>query len=613
MAVKPSGIKTSKHDDASYLCLCSDGKNISVNPSQLSRFSGYFSSLLHSEMKETKTKTVRLKLISSDILQLIINQLARCQKRREEGIEFLEKNQPSMRTLTEILDAADYLDIPILREVCDEFICRTTPVSKLTFEDLLVLNHKYSLTRLGQALVNYMSSHVREICSMEGWLAQLPSALLEDLLASNDTKVMSEWELVVLVEQWLRCGTAARSSDRDKHLEPILRHIRVPEIVRDHEESTVPEGLRPGILTYIMNEIKVYKADPKSYRALHPEQSNIRRPLDVVVSLGTHDSIPSMFFCLPVSYASLTDKDSASVETFRHKLQFSELRHSSFQLPVLCLREFSACSLNNILYIAGGQNSFSDSGQDALTYVFELDLADLRWTEVCQMKDPRCLFYLGALNGHLYAVGGINSTGELSTVERYEPFQDEWVYQAPLPYHIHEHAGCVREGCLYISGGHTGMGHTNAVSCLNPTLGEWVECAPLQCARSYHTMTAFKDQLFVIGGCSISSGEIINVQTCESYSITQNQWTTLETKFPSIYSAALTSFSSDDETVLCFGGYSFLKRHFDTFACIFYVEKGEWQVVPIRFADARMKEVVMTQVKIREKTCMQYFMSTATV
>ena len=40
------------------------------------------------------------------------------------------------------------------------------------------------------------------------------------------------------------------------------------------------------------------------------------------------------------------------------------------------------------------------------------------------------------------------------------------------------------------------------------------------------------------------------------------------------------------------------------------MDKGEWQVVPIHFADARMKEVVMTQVKIREKTFMQYFNST---
>lgn len=98
------------------------------------------------------------------------------------------------------------------------------------------------------------------------------------------------------------------------------------------------------------------------------------------------------------------------------------------------------------------------------------------------------------------------------------------------------------------------------------------------------------------------------MQSCENYSITTDQWTTLETRFPSGFSAALTSFPSTD-TILCFGGYSFLKRHFDTFACIFNVDKGEWQVVPIHFADARMKEVVMTQVKIREKTFMQYFNS----
>lgn len=100
---------------------------------------------------------------------------------------------------------------------------------------------------------------------------------------------------------------------------------------------------------------------------------------------------------------------------------------------------------------------------------------------------------------------------------------------------------------------------------------------------------------------------IILFQSCECYNIAADQWTVLNTEFPSGFSAFLTSFASDD-TILCFGGYSFLKRHFDTFACMYYVEKGEWQVVPIHFADARMKEVVMTQVKIREKTFMRYFM-----
>nr|KAG5685449.1 hypothetical protein BaRGS_032916 [Batillaria attramentaria] len=498
MAVKFPGVAATKSSEATYVCLC------------------------------------------SDVLQLILNLLPKCQKHREEGIEYLEKSKIGTSTLTQLLDAADYLDIPTLREV------------------------------------------------------------------------QSEWELVRLVEKWVQCQAKRNTSDLDKQLKAVLRHIRVTEIVRDNEEDNIPEGLRADIMSYISEEIGVYKLDPKSYRMTHPEQNNIRRPVDVIVSLGTHDSIPSMFFCLPVSYASLTDDESGGVSTLRHKMQFSELRHSSFQLPVLCLREFSACSLNNVLYIAGGQNSFSDSGQDALAYVFELDLADLRWTEVCLMQEARCLFYLGALNGSLYAVGGANNTGELSSVERYDPYQDKWTYQAHLPYTIHEHAGCVHGGSLYISGGHTGVAHTNAVSCFRPKYGEWVECAPLHTARSYHTMTAFKDRLYVIGGCAISSGHVMSLQSCECYNIAQDQWTTLETKFPSQFSGSLTSFSSRD-TILCFGGYNFLKRHFDTFACIFYVEKGEWQVVPIQFADRRMREVVMTQVKIREKTVMQYFLSSTTM
>ena len=191
MAVKFSGVTTPKSQahDASYSCMCSDGKSISVNPSHLSRFSGYFASLLHSEMKETRTKSISLKLIHSDILQLVVNLLAKCQKHQEDGIEHLEKSETSMPTTTQILDAADYLDIPVLKEVCDEHLCRTKPISAANFEELLALNHKYSLTRLGQAIVNFMSGRVTDVCASDRWLVHLSSTLLEDLLASDNTKV----------------------------------------------------------------------------------------------------------------------------------------------------------------------------------------------------------------------------------------------------------------------------------------------------------------------------------------------------------------------------------------------------------------------------------------
>jgi hypothetical protein len=72
--------------------------------------------------------------------------------------------------------------------------------------------------------------------------------------------------------------------------------------------------------------------------------------------------------------------------------------------------------------------------------------------------------------------------------------------------------GCVHNGSLYISGGHNGVTHVNTMYCFRPKVGEWKVCAPLHSARSYHTMTAFRDQLYVIGGCCVRAGTVINLQ-----------------------------------------------------------------------------------------------------
>lgn len=57
------------------------------------------------------------------------------------------------------------------------------------------------------------------------------------------------------------------------------------------------------------------------------------------------------------------------------------------------------------------------------------------------MNEYRCLFYLGVLNNQLYAVGGINWTGVLPSVEVYNCDQDVWEKDKDLPYLVHEHAG----------------------------------------------------------------------------------------------------------------------------------------------------------------------------
>ena len=46
-----------------------------------------------------------------------------------------------------------------------------------------------------------------------------------------------------------------------------------------------------------------------------------------------------------------------------------------------------------------------------------------------------------ALNGKLYAVGGRNAAGEMSSVECYSPKTDEWCFVEKMPEPHYGHAG----------------------------------------------------------------------------------------------------------------------------------------------------------------------------
>jgi len=58
------------------------------------------------------------------------------------------------------------------------------------------------------------------------------------------------------------------------------------------------------------------------------------------------------------------------------------------------------------------------------------------------MNVPRSLFYLGELNGQLYAIAGWTAVNEdTPTVERYTPSLDSWQRLTNFPLDVHEHAG----------------------------------------------------------------------------------------------------------------------------------------------------------------------------
>src|SRR6266851_1474606 len=55
-----------------------------------------------------------------------------------------------------------------------------------------------------------------------------------------------------------------------------------------------------------------------------------------------------------------------------------------------------------------------------------------RWTTKASMPTERGLLGVAAINGILYAVGGLNRNGILATVEAYDPVTNTWTAKASM-------------------------------------------------------------------------------------------------------------------------------------------------------------------------------------
>ncbi|XP_017571029.1 kelch-like protein 23 isoform X1 [Pygocentrus nattereri] len=97
----------------------------------------------------------------------------------------------------------------------------------------------------------------------------------------------------------------------------------------------------------------------------------------------------------------------------------------------------SSVTLNNCLYLFGGQNATVDC----------YDPGKNEWRELSEMKERRMECSAVVINGCVYVTGGysLSKGAYLDTIERYDPDTDTWEIIGNLPIPTRSH-GCV---CLY--------------------------------------------------------------------------------------------------------------------------------------------------------------------
>jgi energy-converting hydrogenase Eha subunit A len=174
--------------------------------------------------------------------------------------------------------------------------------------------------------------------------------------------------------------------------------------------------------------------------------------------------------------------------------------------------------VNGILYAVGGYNSAVpvDVG---LGTVEAYDPIANSWTTKAPMPTPRSRFSVGVVNGVLYAVGGVNGTGNLGTVEAYDPVANSWTTMAPMPTPREELAVGVVNGLLYAIGGAGNNGPLATVEAYDPSTNSWTTKAPIPTPLGMLSTGVVNNLIY-----AVSSNETTGV--VEVYDPASNSWST---------------------------------------------------------------------------------------
>jgi len=147
-------------------------------------------------------------------------------------------------------------------------------------------------------------------------------------------------------------------------------------------------------------------------------------------------------------------------------------------------------SCGRYLYALGGRD-----GKTVLSSIERLDHLNKNWINFEPMQTPRIWFSAVNCDGVVYAIGGrsvyydISTT--LKTVESYDLPTNKWKYVSDMNIKRFGHSACVLHNKIYVVGG---IGKNNKtieeIECYDPTCDTWSIVGQVTETLHYHTIEA---------------------------------------------------------------------------------------------------------------------------
>ncbi|TQI65401.1 hypothetical protein [Clostridium sp. KNHs216] len=169
-------------------------------------------------------------------------------------------------------------------------------------------------------------------------------------------------------------------------------------------------------------------------------------------------------------------------------------------------QDFQTAVIDGKIYAIGGQNEHG-----TLSTVEEYNpLTDI-WTAKASMSTSRTRFQTIVVNEKIYAIGGIDSLGAvsaLSTVEEYDPATDKWTTKAPLSFSRRDFRAELINGKIYVLGGDDNGNSRTIIEEYDVATNTWKNKAALSKRKLFGTI-ATDGKIYIVGGLD-SDGRLLN-------------------------------------------------------------------------------------------------------
>jgi N-acetylneuraminic acid mutarotase len=221
-------------------------------------------------------------------------------------------------------------------------------------------------------------------------------------------------------------------------------------------------------------------------------------------------------------------------------------------------QEIAPAYLNGKIYVVGGMTSTGSPSNMVDIYNPETD----RWSVGTPLPVARHHLSLTAAYGKLYAIGGVSSAFPTFTpalqVFEYDPSTDSWTSKAPLEHTKIEHVAATVDGKIYVVGGRNEYVSADTLEIYDPLTDVWTRGAPLSLARTHSSIAVIDNKLYAAGGRtlvldpgSIPAYHFVNYNQLEVYSPDSDSW---ENLLPMPTARSALGAASLDGKLYTFGG-----------------------------------------------------------